>query len=87
MKSPERGTGGGPAGIDPPPGEGTAEALTRGKPWDRGPTPLLRHPRVGIRETWPLLDLAALLYFLVLTRCKLCTIPCIKQATAADERQ
>lgn len=29
MKSPERGTGAGPAGIDPPPGEGTAEALTR----------------------------------------------------------
>lgn len=34
MKSPEHGTGGGPAGIDPPPGEGTAEALTRGKPGD-----------------------------------------------------
>lgn len=26
MKSPEHGTGGGPAGIDPPPGEGKAKA-------------------------------------------------------------
>lgn len=38
MKSPEHGTGGGPAGIDPPPGEGTAEAPGMGKPGDWGTT-------------------------------------------------
>lgn len=83
MKSPEPGTGGGPGGIDPPPSEGTAEAVTRGKPGDFS----LYGTRVTLRETQLLIDLARLLHFPLFTRRKQFPIICIKLATAVDGHQ